>query len=264
MSGTDDGQGVSGTDDGQGVSGTGLSVAEPRQRTNRQRRLLRRLLRRLGAVLLLIILVPLAVIVLYRFVDPPITPLMVIRMLEGEGLERQWVPLAAIAPHLRHAVIAAEDNTFCRHNGFDWPVLEEQIRRWRAGDAARGASTISMQTAKNILLWPGRDPVRKAIEVPLTALIELVWPKHRIFEVYLNIAETGAGRYGVEAAARAAFQRPAATLTRAQAALIATALPAPRRRAADRPSPTHAAQARTIERRIVTLGPAYFACVDTP
>ena len=246
------------------MSGTGLSVTEPRQRTHRRRRLLRRIGRGLGAVLLLLILLPVAVIVLYRFVDPPITPLMIIRMLEGEGLDRHWVPLAAISPHLRHAVIAAEDNTFCRHNGFEWQTLEAQIALWRAGKQARGASTISMQTAKNILLWPGRDPVRKAIEVPLTALIELVWPKHRIFEVYLNIAETGAGRYGVEAAARAAFQRPAATLTQAQAALIATALPAPRGRAADRPSPTHAAQARTIERRIVTLGPAYFACVDTP
>ncbi len=230
--------------------------------TGRRRRLLRRLGRGLGAALLLVIIVPVAVVALYRFVDPPITPLMVIRLLEGEGLERHRVPLGAISPHLRHAVIAAEDNTFCLHNGFDWPTLRQQVARWRAGGSARGASTISMQTAKNILLWPGRDPVRKAIELPLTGLIELLWPKHRIFEVYLNIAETGPGRYGVEAAARAAFQRPAATLTRAEAALIATALPAPRSRAADRPSPTHARRARTIERRIVTLGPNYFGCID--
>ena len=151
----------------------------------------------------IVLLAPSALLVIYRFLPVPITPLMVIRLIQGEGLNRMWVPLEAIAPALPQAVIAAEDNRFCEHAGFDWQELEGQIDALLAGGRARGASTITMQTAKNLFLWPGRDLVRKALEAWFTPQIELLWPKRRIIEVYLNIAEFGPGIYGAEAAARA-------------------------------------------------------------
>jgi len=205
--------------------------------------------------LLVLVLTPTLVIVAYRFVDPPITPLMLIRLAEGEGLEKTWVPLQRISVHLRTAVIAAEDNLFCEHLGFDFEALGQEIQVWLAGDRPRGASTITMQTAKNILLWPGRDPLRKILEAWLTPQIELLWSKRRILEVYLNIAETGPGLYGAEAVARAAFNKPAADLSRKQAALIAATLPNPRAWSAARPSSALDRRARQILTRIRQLGP---------
>ena len=146
--------------------------------------------------LLIVLLAPSALLLVYRFLPVPITPLMVIRLLQGEGLHKAWVPLEAIAPALPYAVIAAEDNRFCEHAGFDWKELGGQIDAALAGGRARGASTITMQTAKNLFLWPGRDLVRKALEAWFTPQIELLWPKRRIIGVYLNIAEFGPGIYG--------------------------------------------------------------------
>src|SRR3546814_885552 len=157
---------------------------------------------------------PPLLIFVYRIVPPPLTPLMLIRLFEGEGLERDWVPIERIAPALRGAVIAAEDNLFCVHGGFDWAALRRAVDDYRSGDGLRGASTISMQTAKNVLLWPGRTFVRKAIEAWFTLLIELQWDKRRILEVYLNVAEWGPGIYGAEAAARTPFGKSAADLSR--------------------------------------------------
>lgn len=213
----------------------------------------RRLLRR---ALLVALLGPLAVILVFRFAPVPLTPLMAIRAAQGHGMAHAWVPLRAIAPALGHAVIAAEDNLFCEQTlGFDTAALRAEFARWRAGERPRGASTITMQTAKNLLLWPGRDPVRKAIEAWLTPQIALLWPRARVLEVYLNIVEFGPGIYGAEAAARAFFGKPAARLTRAEAARLAAVLPNPLERSAARPSPEVAARAGVIARRIDQLGP---------
>jgi monofunctional biosynthetic peptidoglycan transglycosylase len=205
--------------------------------------------------LLVVLLAPSAILLLYRYLPVPLTPLMVIRLVEGEGLRKQWVSLDAIAPVLPQAVVAAEDNQFCGHFGFDWQELEGQIDALLAGESARGASTITMQTAKNLFLWPGRDLVRKALEAWLTPQIELLWPKRRIVEVYLNVAELGPGIYGAEAAARAYFNKPASAIGRQEAALLAAILPNPRMWAPDRPTAYLQGRARTIRTRIEQLGP---------
>jgi monofunctional biosynthetic peptidoglycan transglycosylase len=165
------------------------------------------------------------------------------------------VPIEAVAPALRRSVVAAEDNLFCEHWGFDIQAMRGEIAAWRRGERPRGASTISMQTVKNLLLWPGRDPVRKVIEAWLTPQLELLWPKRRILEVYLSIAEFGPGVYGAEAAARTYFGKPAADLTRGEAARLAAVLPAPLDWSAAKPGPYVRRRAATIERRVGQLGP---------
>ena len=210
---------------------------------------------RLLRAALVVALLPKALILVYRFVPPPVTLLMLVRLVEGEGLDKSWRPLERISPHLAQAVIASEDNRFCQHWGFDWKELGGQIDRAMAGKSTRGASTISMQVAKNVLLWPGRDVLRKLLEVPLTPQLELIWGKRRIMEVYLNVAETGPGMYGAEAAARGYFGKPAGELTRREAALIAAVLPNPRLWSPRRPDGYIRERARVIERRIGQLGP---------
>ena len=213
----------------------------------------RRLFRR---ALLVALAGPLAAILLFRFVPVPATPLMAIRAVQGYGLDRDWVPLAAIAPALPQAVIAAEDNLFCEQAfGFDIAALRAEFARWREGERPRGASTITMQTAKNLFLWPGRDPLRKALEAWLTPQVALLWPKRRVLEVYLNVVEFGPGIYGAEAAARAFFGKPARRLTQVEAALLAAVLPAPLERSAARPAPEVAYRAEVIARRMGQLGP---------
>jgi monofunctional glycosyltransferase len=221
----------------------------------RARGLIRALRPRAARILIAVLLLPTALIVVYRFLPPPITPLMVWRLVQGEGLSKHWRPLEAIAPSLPQAVIASEDNRFCVHGGFDWVELRGQLDRAVEGKSTRGASTISMQVAKNVLLWPGRDPLRKAFEAVLTPQIELLWNKRRIMEVYLNVAETGPGTYGAEAAARRYFAKPARDLTRHEAALIAAVLPNPRVWSPARPTGYIRQRARTIERRMGQLGP---------
>lgn len=198
---------------------------------------------------------PFLIIALYGALPPPITPLMVIRALEGESITYRWTPLERISPHLARAAIAAEDNRFCVHWGFDLGEIGETLRGWRDGERPRGASTISMQTAKNILLWPHRHVVRKVIEAWLTPQVELLWSKRRILEVYLNVAELGPGIYGAEAAARHYFAKPASALTAREAALLAAALPSPRHSRPDRPSTYLNQRVRVIHTRIRQLGP---------
>jgi len=216
---------------------------------------LRALRRGLLRALLVGLLLPPLVLLAYRFLPVPITPLMVIRLAEGEGFEKDWVPLERIAPALREAVIAAEDNLFCEHWGFDLEALEGEIAAWRAGERARGASTITMQTAKNLFLWPDRSLLRKALEAWLTPQIELLWPKRRILEVYLNIPELGPGIYGAEAAARTYFGKPAAELSAREAALLAAVLPNPRQWSPARPTDFLDRRVGTIRERIAQLGP---------
>jgi len=214
---------------------------------------MRRLALRAAAVA---VLVPLGLVLLFRFVPVPLTPLMLIRAVEGHGLRKDWVPYARIAPALAHAVIAAEDNLFCTEMfGFDTRALRAQVERWWNGDRPRGASTITMQTAKNLFLWPGRDPVRKVAEAWLTPQVALAWPKSRVLEVYLNIVEFGPGIYGAEAAARAYFRKPAARLTRTEAARLAAVLPAPLDRSPAPPDAETRWRAEMIERRMGQLGP---------
>jgi monofunctional biosynthetic peptidoglycan transglycosylase len=191
----------------------------------------------------------------YRVVPPPGTPLMLIRALEGHGLDRARVSLDEIAVPLREAVLAAEDNRFCGHRGFDTVELRDAISDWRAGGRLRGASTISMQTSKNLFLWPGRDWLRKGLEAYMTVWLELLLPKRRILEHYLNNVEFGPGIYGAQAAARHHFGRDAAALTPRQAALLAAVLPNPLERSAGAPSDFVQRQADRIQTRMRQLGP---------
>jgi len=211
---------------------------------------------------LLAFLAPLLAIVAARFVAPPVTPLMVIRLVQGYGLHRQWTAYEDIAPALSHAVIAAEDNLFCQQVlGFDFAALRTQIEAWQDGDRPRGASTITMQTVKNLMLWPGRDPVRKILEAWLTPQVALVWPKRRVLEVYLNIVEFGPGVYGAGAAAQVYFGKKASELSAHEAALLAAVLPLPLKWSAASPSPHVRARAAVIERRVREIRPL-LACAQ--
>ncbi len=186
-------------------------------------------------LILIFALLPVPVILLYRVVPPPLTPLMVMRhVAEGEPIRKEWVPFSRISPSLARAVVASEDEKFCIHHGFDWAAYGEAWRQFRTGHRPRGASTISMQTAKNLFLWPGRSLIRKGLEAYLTVWLELLWPKQRIIEVYLNVIEWGHGIYGAEAASRAYFGRPASALTAEEAARLAAVLPNPRQFSAAR------------------------------
>lgn len=197
-------------------------------------------------VLLVIVVVPVIAVAVYRLVPPPVTPLMLIRAAEGAPIYRRWAPLPQISPFLVRAVVSSEDARFCFHHGFDFEEIGAALDRFRAGGKLRGASTISQQTAKNILLWPHGGFLRKGIEAYVTALIELAWPKSRILEVYLNVVEWGDGIYGAEQAAESHFHKPAAALTRREAALLAAILPNPRVLSVERPT-------RYIEDRVATI-----------
>jgi monofunctional biosynthetic peptidoglycan transglycosylase len=205
---------------------------------------------------LLLLLGPLVLILVFRFVPVPLTPLMVIRVAQGYELHHDWVAYDDIAPALAHAVVASEDNFFCREPfGFDGNALTEQIDAWWEGERPRGASTITMQTARNLLLWPGRDVVRKAVEAWLTVQIALLWPKERVLEVYLNSVEFGPGVYGAQAAAMHYFGRPAAQLTDDEASRLAVVLPDPLEWSAARPGPYVRERAVVIRHRIAQIGP---------
>jgi monofunctional biosynthetic peptidoglycan transglycosylase len=181
---------------------------------------------------------PIVVVAIYRFVPPPMTWLMVQRMFEGHGFDRRWVPLSRISPQLVRSVIGAEDARFCQHHGFDFNAIQKAMahNENRPGKI-RGGSTISQQTAKNVFLWPHRDWVRKGLESWFTVLIEGIWGKPRIMEVYLNSIEWGPGVYGAEAAAQANFHMSAAGLNPAQAARLAAIIPKPLAWKAARPGP---------------------------
>lgn len=189
-----------------------------------------------------------ALILVYR-VEPPSSTLMLARQWRGEPVTRVFVPLAAIAPALRRSAIASEDAQFCRHRGVDWGALREVIDAADEDGPSRGASTIAMQTAKNLFLWPSRSVIRKAIEIPLALAIDFVWSKRRVLEVYLNIAEWGEGTFGAEAAARRYFQKSADRLDARQAALLVAALPNPLKRDPARPSRFLARRAGAIAAR---------------
>ena len=188
---------------------------------------------------------------LYRFLPVPITWHMLgTTLIDGHMLSKQWTPLERISPHLVRAVIASEDGEFCNHYGFDFEQMEAAWKAaQRRGERPRGASTISQQTAKNAFLWNGRSYVRKGLEAYFTGLIELLWPKRRIMEVYLNIIEWGPGVFGAEAASRHWFRKSAAKLTPLEAARLAAILPNPNRYRANPPGPYVADRSYTIVAR---------------
>jgi len=199
-------------------------------------------------------------LVAYRWVDPPATPLMLIRWFEEGRIDYRPVPLEATARALRNAVIASEDNRFCLHGGIDWNAVGDAYEEYETRGRLRGASTITMQTARNLFLWTGGGVIRKGFELPLAVALELLWPKRRIMEVYLSIAEWGHGIYGAEAAARRHFGKSASALSAREAALLAAVLPNPRRFDAGRPSAYIERRGAAIQRRAERLG-AYTACV---
>lgn len=192
----------------------------------------RRLVIWAGKALLIFVFGSLLLVALFRFVPPPFTLTMAGDLASGHGVTKRWVPLDRIDPDMPRAAIAAEDSSFCTHSGFDYDsIAAAMYRNARGGKVLRGGSTISQQTAKNVFLWQGGGYFRKALEAWFTLLIELIWPKKRIMEVYLNVAETGIGTYGVEAGSQRYFGHSAATMTRAEAARIAAVLPLPKKRA---------------------------------
>ena len=205
-------------------------------------------------------------VVLARFLPIYITPLMVIRSVEAiaDGNapknSKHWVAISDISPNMVNAVVASEDNLFLKHNGFSFSDITKAIKynKKKKKKTIRGGSTISQQTAKNVFLWQERSYLRKGLEAYFTVLIELVWSKERIMEVYLNVIEMGDGIYGVEAAAQAYFDKPAADLTKSQAALIAACLPNPRKFLVDHPSAYVEGRRAKIIRRIGQLRPVNF------
>lgn len=183
------------------------------------------------------------VVLLYSFVNPPVTPLMIIRYFEHRKasdrpvyITKNWVDIDDISPNMVLAVVSSEDNRFTEHWGLDLQAIEKAQKHNQRSKRKHGASTISQQVAKNVFLWPARTYVRKGLELYFTALIEVFWSKKRIMEVYLNVLETGKGMYGVEASARQYYGRPAKRLTRSQAAMIAAIIPSPQKRSPVRPT----------------------------
>jgi monofunctional glycosyltransferase len=222
----------------------------------RRRRPLRRILRAAGLALAALLAFTVLVVLLLRWVNPPYSMYM---FSEAAGplapsLRPRWQSVRELPVHVPLAVIAAEDQRFPIHWGFDWQSIQQAVNEYRDGRRLRGASTISQQTAKNLFLWHGRSLLRKTLEAGFTVAIETLWPKARILEVYLNLAEWGPGVFGIEAAARYHFGIPARQLSREQAALLAAVLPNPKVYSPTRPSDTVRNRARWIERQMSQLG----------
>ncbi|NVK34309.1 MAG: monofunctional biosynthetic peptidoglycan transglycosylase [Rhodobacteraceae bacterium] len=208
-----------------------------------------------GAIVLA--LLPVALTIIYSVV-PPISTLMIGRYAQLLWVDRQYTSLEDISPNLVKSVITSEDSHFCEHGGVDWTALGDQIDILISeGEAARGASTLTMQTAKNLFLWNGRSYIRKGLEIPLAVLMDAMLTKRRILEIYLNVAEWGEGIFGAEAAAQAWFGVNAKDLSRRQAARLATALPNPHARNPAKPSPGHRNLAAKNLKRIQVAGPIF-------
>lgn len=211
--------------------------------------------------LLAIALIPVILVPLY-WVLPPVSTLMLWRWITFQRVERIWTPISEISPHIPRMVVAGEDGRFCSHAGVDWQELQAVIDDYAEYGDARGASTIPMQVAKNLFLWPGRQVIRKAFEVPLAYYMSALWSKTRMMEIYLNIAEWGPdGEFGVEAAARRAFNKRARDLSAEEAALLAGALPNPLARDPRRPGPQLSRAAQTRLRIAGNNGPGRVSCV---
>jgi monofunctional biosynthetic peptidoglycan transglycosylase len=204
-------------------------------------------------VLLLAVLLPLLLLVL-RFVPPPTSAFM---LQSPYPVTQQWVSIDTLPAHVALAMVASEDQRFPEHFGVDFTAISDALEQAEEGDGLRGASTITQQTAKNLLLWPGRSLVRKGFEAGLAMSLELIWGKKRILEVYLNIAEFGKGIYGVEAASRHYFGKPASRLSVNEAARLAVLLPGPRTRDAGNLTPYLQQRVLWVEQQMQQLGAGY-------
>jgi monofunctional biosynthetic peptidoglycan transglycosylase len=206
-----------------------------------------RVLRYFALTILWFVVISVGLVLLFRFVLPPVTATMV---MDDNGITKEWEPLSRIDRNMVSAVIAAEDGKFCSHNGFDYEAIEKAMERNAQGGRIRGGSTISQQTAKNVFLWQSGGYFRKGLEAWFTVLIEALWTKRRIMEIYLNVAETGIGTYGVEAGAQRYYRHSATRLSRSEAARMAAALPLPKERPVINPTGFTRRYGNTIAARI--------------
>jgi len=214
----------------------------------------------LARIVIVLVAWPLLMTLVYAFVPVPISNVMLLRLITGNGLHKSWVSLDLMSPDLPRAVIASEDQRFCSHHGIDWVEFEDAMDGGDEGPR-RGASTISMQVAKNLFLWDGRSFIRKGLEMPLAIYMDGIWSKHRMLEIYLNIVEWAPGIYGAEAAAQHHFHKSASALTRKEAALLAAVLPNPIKRDAGRPSGKVRQVANRIQLRMSGILP-YLTCIQ--
>ena len=230
-------------------------------RMRRKRNRFSTMLRRLFLLVILVALTPFALILLYRWESiRPVSTLMLADYVSGREVNRIWAEFDSIAPVLVQSVMMSEDGQFCAHDGIDWEALNTVIDGALEGEETRGASTIPMQTAKNLFLWQSRSFIRKAMEIPLAMASDYLWDKHRLMEIYLNVAEWAPGVYGIEAAAQHHFGVSAAQLSSRQAALLAVTLPNPHLRDPASPSNGLARLAGNIEARAAQSG-AYIRCL---
>lgn len=222
----------------------------------------RRLLRWAFYGLAFLVAWPIVMTLVYAVVPPPFSNIMLLRALSGASIDKRWVSLDEMSPSLPRAVISSEDARFCEHHGVDWREFQGVIEDAMDKDEApvRGASTIPMQTAKNLFLWDGRFAIRKVIELPLAMWMDFAWSKRRMIEVYLNIVEWAPGVYGVEAAAQHHFHKSAKKLTKKESALLAAVLPNPIKRNAGKPSKGVKRIANRILIRTAGMGP-YLTCL---
>lgn len=220
--------------------------------------MIKRVLRYAAWAVVAMFVLSVVVTVAYRWINPPITLLMISRAIDGAPIKKEWVPLDQISPNLVCASIASEDNNYLGHRGFDLGAIYDAIDEHNRGKRQRGASTISQQTAKNVFLWSGKSWIRKGLEVYFTFLIEQLWGKERIMEVYLNVIEMGNGVYGAEAAAQHYFGRSAVKLTKRQSALIVAAYPNPRQRDPAHPTTYLNKRAAQIQRLMPLMGAIAF------
>lgn len=217
-----------------------------------------------GKILLWFVLVSVLWVLAYRFINPPITFLMIQRNWERKAdgklpkIEKEWVKFEDISDNMKRAAVSAEDQLFLQHMGFDVKAMEKALTNNTNGKKIKGGSTISQQTAKNVFLWPGRSYIRKAFEAYFTLLIEILWSKERILEVYLNVIEMGDGIYGAEAAAQAYYGKSCTKLTKRQAALIAACFPNPLRWTPDKPTKYIRHRQNLILRNMKRIGPLDF------
>ncbi len=224
---------------------------------------LRRWIARLFLLAALIVILPFALVPVFAVINPPVTMLQLVKAWQGNGITQTWVPMSAIARTLPTAVVASEDARFCTHAGIDWDVVQKVVedKLENPDKKVRGASTITMQIAKNLFFPPDRSVIRKTMEVPLAMWIDLIWSKRRQMEVYLNIVEWAPGVYGARAASRHHFKKLPSRLTRRDAARLAASLPNPKVRNAGRPGPLTRRLAQRIERRM-PAATAYTKCLN--
>ncbi|MFV0304205.1 MAG: monofunctional biosynthetic peptidoglycan transglycosylase [Moheibacter sp.] len=213
------------------------------------------LFRRIKKIFVVLFITQLIYIVVLKWINPPITSTQFVSWIEGNGLKRDYISYNEMPKNAKLAAIASEDQLFATHNGFDRKSIEKALKfnEEKKGEKVRGASTISQQVAKNVFLWQGRSWFRKGLEAYFTFMIELIWGKERILEMYLNVSETGIGTFGIEAASQRYFQKPASQLTQNEAARIMVNLPNPKKYKVNPPSAYVSKRANWVERQIRNL-----------